>query len=95
MTRVVLINLGLIFAPFIIYAAYIILDKQPATSEEFWALIPLKKILMIGVGLMLIFYITQLSLTPAQKGKYHPPEVRDGKIIPGYIEPEKEGDKKE
>ena len=90
MTRVALINLGLMFAPFIIYSAYVMLQKQPATREEFWQHIPLRKMLIAGFGLMLVFYITHLSLTPAQKGKYHPPVVKDGKIIPGYVEPEKE-----
>lgn len=88
MTRVIAINLLLIFLPLIIYGAYIFVDKKPEDKAEFWKHIPLKPLFSIGFILMLIFYITQITFNSGVKdGIYHPPTVKDGKVIPGYIEP--------
>ena len=88
MTRIILINLLLILAPFIFYAAYILIEKKPETRQEFWQFIPLKQLLIIGFALMGVFYITQITFfTSVKDGIYHPATVKDGKVIPGYIEP--------
>lgn len=87
MTRVILINLLAIIAPFLFYALYILIEKKPETKDEFWRLIPLRKLLVAGFCLMVIFYITQIRFTGQKDGIYHPATVRDGKVIPGYIEP--------
>ena len=88
MTRVIAINLLLIFLPLIIYGAYIIIDKKPEDKTEFWSQMPLKLLFAIGFVFMLIFYITQITFDHKVKdGIYHPPTVKDGKVIPGYIEP--------
>lgn len=87
MTRVIFINLLLIIAPFLLYGLYVLFEKNPKTAAEFWPLIPLKKLLAIGFALMIVFYITQIKFKGDQEGIYHPPVVRDGKVIPGYIEP--------
>lgn len=88
MTRIIFINLLLITGPFLFYAAYIMLDKQPETSPEFWKFIPLKKLLILGTALMAIFYATQITYGGGVKdGIFHPATVKDGKVIPGYIEP--------
>lgn len=85
MARVVAINILLILAPFILYAAYVLIEKKPDTREDFWKLIPAKKLFAVGLLLMSIFYITQINFNAGKDGVYHPAEVRDGKIIPGYI----------
>ena len=88
MTRVIAINLLLIFLPLIIYGAYIIIDKKPEDKTEFWKQIPLKLLFAIGFIFMLVFYFTQITFDHKVKdGIYHPPTVKDGKVIPGYIEP--------
>lgn len=94
MARVIAINILLILAPFIFYAAYILIEKKPQTKEEFWALIPPKPLFALGLFLMSIFYITQITFQhPVKDGVYHPAVVRDGKVIPGHISaPEAPGD---
>jgi|GEM_PF-2897241 len=88
MTRVIAINLLLIFLPLIIYGAYIIIDRNPEDKAAFWKQIPLKLLFSIGFALMIIFYITQITFNSGVKdGIYHPAIVKDGKVIPGYIEP--------
>ena len=88
MTRVIAINLLLIFLPLIIYGAYIIIHKKPEDKEAFWQQIPLKTLFAIGFLFMFIFYVTQITFNSGVKdGIYHPPVVKDGKVIPGYIEP--------
>lgn len=88
MTRVIAINLLLIFLPLIIYGAYIIIDKKPEDKDAFWSQMPLKGLFAIGFLFMLIFYITQITFgNKVKDGIYHPPTVKDGKVIPGYIEP--------
>ena len=98
MTRVIAINLLLIFLPLIIYGAYIIIDKKPEDKDAFWSQMPLKGLFAIGFVFMLIFYITQITFgNKVKDGIYHPPTVKDGKVIPGYIEPfnkEKSSEKK-
>ena len=85
MARVVAINILLILAPFILYAAYVLIEKKPESREDFWKLIPAKPLFAVGLLLMSIFYITQINFNSGKDGVYHPAEVRDGKIIPGYI----------
>ncbi len=87
MTRVMLLNLLLILTPFLFYAIYILLDKKPETREDFWRLIPLGKLLVIGFALMGVFYATQITFgSDVKDGIYHPAIVKDGKVIPGFIE---------
>lgn len=96
MTRVIAINLLLIFLPLIIYGAYIIIHQKPEDKATFWKQVPLKVLFSIGFVLMLIFYVTQITFYSGVKdGIYHPPVVKDGKIIPGYIEPFKKEKKDE
>ncbi len=85
MARVVAINILLILAPFIVYAAYILIEKKPDSREAFWKLMPAKPLFAVGLLLMSVFYITQIDFNSGKDGVYHPAEVRDGKIIPGYI----------
>lgn len=88
MARVIAINLLLIFLPLIIYSAFIILYKQPEHKDEFWSLIPLKKLFFMGFLAMGIFYFTQVNYNKTIKdGVYHPATIKDGKVIPGYISP--------
>ena len=87
MTRVILINIFAIMAPFLLYGLYVMLDKKPETKAEFWKLMPMKTLLVIGFALMALFYITQIKFTGQKDGIYHPATIKDGKVIPGYIEP--------
>lgn len=88
MTRVIAINLLLIFLPFILYAAYIWLEKKPETSKEFWQYIPLLPLFVTGVILMSTFMISQIAIGPPQKdGVYNPPVIKDGVVIPGHVTP--------
>jgi quinol-cytochrome oxidoreductase complex cytochrome b subunit len=91
MTRVVAINILLILAPFLFYSAYVLLEKKPKDKQEFWKLIPAKTLFAVGLCFMAIFYISQITFQhPVKDGVYHPAEVRDGKVIPGYISPPEE-----
>ena len=95
MIRLIAINLLLILAPFILYAAYVWLEKKPATSKEFWQHIPLLPLFLAGTALMFAFMVTQISTAPAVKdGIYHPPIVKDGVVIPGHVTPYPEEQKK-
>ncbi len=95
MTRVILINLLAILAPFLLYSLYVWIEKKPTSRAEFWKLIPIKTLLILGFALMGIFYITQIKFTGNKKGIYHPAVVKDGKVIPGYIEPIEKSEKKQ
>lgn len=88
MGRVFAINLLLILAPFIIYAVYIMVDKNPETRTELWSYLPQKTLFIIGIALLGLFYVTQISFFSSPDGVYHPASVgKDGKIIPGHITP--------
>ncbi len=94
MLRLIAVNMLLILAPFILYAAYVWLEKKPQTSKEFWSHIPLLPLFIGGVTLMTVFMLTQISLRPAVKdGIYHPPVVKDGVVIPGHVTPYAETEK--
>ena len=65
MTRVIAINLLLIFLPLIIYGAYIIIHKKPEDKEAFWQQIPLKSCSQLGFYSCSFFMSHKLPLTVA------------------------------
>ena len=96
MPRLIAVNLLLILAPFLLYSAYVWIEKKPETSKEFWSHIPLMPLFIIGAIFMTAFMLTQISLQPpARDGIYHPPTVKDGVIIPGHVTPHPQGGEKE
>ena len=84
--RIIFFNIFLLFLPAALYLSYVYVmkimspDKKVSNAPLFW-------LVVTGVVLMLAGLLTFGNLQEnTRKGKYHPPEVRDGKIIPGYVE---------
>ena len=88
MIRVVLFSLLVVLLPLITYVAFVHLFKHPErTVGEIIADAPVYWLGGIGIALMvtgLILYAPNDGASPGKK--YHAPEYRDGKIIPGYFE---------
>lgn len=88
MIRVVLFSLLVVLLPLAIYVVYVHLFKRPErTIGEIIADAPVYWLGGIGIILMVagvIFYGPNDGASPDKK--YHAPEYRDGKIVPGYFE---------
>jgi putative exporter of polyketide antibiotics len=88
MIRVVLFSLLVVLFPLITYIAYVHFFKHPErTVGEIIADAPVVWLGGLGIVLIvvgLIFYGPTDGASPGKK--YHPPEYRDGKIVPGYFE---------
>ncbi len=87
MIRVVLINLFFLLLPSILYFSYIYLRQNLQPHEPVTAEPPLAWLVGGGVVLMLAsLLILGTWEGHAPGGKYHPPEFRDGVLIPGHVE---------
>lgn len=91
MIRIILENLLLILTPTLIYVAYVYLTTDPNKSrQQSLNEAPLLWLFLIGVALAVGVLFTFGSTSGGKPGQaYHPPVFRDGKIVPGKVEPER------
>ncbi len=87
MIRVILINMFFLLLPSILYFSYIYLRQNLQPNEPVRAEPPLAWLVAGGVVLMLASLLMFGKWEGhAPGGKYHPPVVRDGVLIPGHVE---------
>lgn len=88
MFRVILVNLALLLLPTILYGVYVYLARRSAPPGEAVSGAPFLWLFAAGVLLMLasMAYFIQFSEGGKPGQAYHPPEYKDGKIIPGHFE---------
>lgn len=88
MLRVVLVNLTLLLLPSLLYGVYIYLMRRGAPPGEPVSDAPFLWLFAAGILLMLasMAFFIQFSEGGKPGQSYHPPEYKDGKIIPGYFE---------
>ena len=91
MARVILINLILLVLPLALYWAYAkATGRRDASGDVEVDPMPIVSLIGVGALLMLGAILWQIDYDGAPKeGRYVPPTYKDGKIIPGHIEPEK------
>jgi len=87
MLRIVLINLLLFMLPFLLYALYAWFMRGEASAGGVLDDAPIAWLLIAGAVIVLgaIGYFISFEGMPA-KGTYHAPTVKDGKVVPGYVD---------
>ncbi|WP_334174710.1 DUF6111 family protein [Pseudoxanthobacter sp.] len=84
MLRVSLIEIALFLLPFAVYGLALLVRRAPAAPDR-WH--PLGVMVLAGFVLMALGLLAfGLLDRPAATGTYHPAELRDGRVVPGYIE---------
>jgi len=91
MTRF-LFQLLLAVLPFVLYAVFIRLSgKGTLKSFEDWRHAPLLWLLLGGIVLSVGFlFVLRLSADNSTTGRYVPPHMENGKIVPAEIKPNKD-----
>ena len=91
MIRVVLVNVLLLLLPLILYFTYVYLRSRKTPDSEIMENAPIFWLLAAGTGLMLLgLLVLGQWETGELEGRYVPPRVEDGRIVPGHFEPLKE-----
>ncbi len=88
MIRIVIENLLLLLLPTLIYISYVYLTSDSQSGRRnVLDDAPLVWLFLAGVALaMAVLVIFGSTEGGDPKRAYHPPEFRDGKIVPGKIE---------
>jgi hypothetical protein len=93
MIRVIIENVLLFLAPALIYFAYVWLMRREDTEGRQQALFddaPVLWLLLAGAVLVLVTLVAFGSFGGGKPGDaYVPPVVKDGRIVPGHLEPQK------
>ncbi len=87
MIRIILVNLLLLLLPLILYFGYIYFRNRQTPNQQILGDAPIFWLLAGGAGLMLIALIALGQWEVGDPtGKYVPPHVEDGVVVPGHIE---------
>lgn len=85
MIRVILIRALLFAVPFAIYGAYLLLARARSIVPQHDT--PWTYLFIAGLSLVAASFIyVGLTEGEATKGRYVPPHVVNGKVIPGHVE---------
>jgi hypothetical protein len=91
MIRIIVVNLLLLLLPTIIYFTYIYLRRQQtpdSQDSEILADAPIFWLLAGGAALSIIVLVFLVQWEGSQlNGRYIPPRLEDGVVIPGHVEP--------
>jgi len=86
MWRAVVESIGLFAAPFVIFAAYLVLRLRYPLAIEHWTRGRVATLVLAGLAAALAGLIA-LSLTaPRGQGVYVPARVENGVLVPGHFE---------
>jgi len=86
MWRAVVESLVLFFAPFLLFAAYLVLRLRYPLAIEHWTRSRVATLVLIGLAAALIGMIALISASPRGQGVYVPAHVENGALVPGHIE---------
>lgn len=88
MIRVVLEVVVLFLLPTLAYLAYAYLTRDEGSQASLWDGAPVIWLIVAGAILALSVLVIFGNTSGGQPGQlYVPPEVKDGKIIPGHFKP--------
>jgi Family of unknown function (DUF6111) len=87
MIRIILVNLLLLLLPMVVYFSYVYFRRQGEPNDEIVANAPIFWLLAGGAGMMLIVLVVLGQWESGDpSGRYVPPQVKDGIVVPGHIE---------
>lgn len=86
MMRILLIDLIMFALPFVVYGGYVYMVRGKRTSGEIWGDAPVYWLFGAGCLLVIGVLVAFISFSNVKPGGvYHPPILKDGKIIEGEI----------
>jgi hypothetical protein len=84
MIRRLVTELGLFLAPFVIYAAFLVLTRAGLLQQEAWTSRRVAGLLIVSLALMIASFIVLAQFSGAPPGStYVPAHVEGGKFVPG------------
>ncbi len=82
----ILLRAFLFALPFIFYEIYLRLqrlqDKEPVARRKPWTKIFIAGFLLVAISLLIEGFMSGETI----KGRYIPPHMEDGKVVPGHME---------
>lgn len=95
MIRIALEIIVLFLLPTAAYLAYAFLTRDADSKSSIWDGAPIAWLIAAGAALAFTVLIAFGDTSGGRPGEiYVPPEMKDGKIIPGHFKPAPEPDKK-
>ena len=89
MVRFVTFDAVLFLVPFAVYAAFLTLTRGSLRNAEDWQIRTIAYLAIVGAGLLLAALALFTSYrTIAPGGRYVPPHIENGKIVPGHVDPD-------
>jgi Family of unknown function (DUF6111) len=86
MWRAVVESLGLFFAPFLLFAIYLVLRLRYPLAVEHWTRGRVATLILIGLAAAVAGLVGLISTAPRGQGVYVPAHVENGVLVPGRIE---------
>jgi hypothetical protein len=84
MIRPILIEIGLFIAPFVIYAALLVVTRKGMLAPSAWSIRRLAALGIAGFVLMLGSFVLFAQFSGAPPGStYIPAHIENGKFVPG------------
>jgi hypothetical protein len=86
MWRAAVESFGLFLAPFLLFAAYLVVRARYPLAIEHWTRGRVATLVLIGLAAALMGMIGLISTAPRGQGVYVPAHVENGALVPGHIE---------
>ncbi len=86
MWRAIVESLGLFLAPFLLFAAYLVLRLRYPLALEHWTRGRVATLVLMGLAAALLGMIGLISTAPRSQGVYVPAHVEKGVLVPGHFE---------
>jgi hypothetical protein len=86
MWRAAVESLALFLAPFLLFAAYLVVRSRYPLAVEHWTRGRVATLVLIGLAAALIGMIALVSTAPRGRGVYVPAHIENGALVPGHIE---------
>jgi hypothetical protein len=84
MIRPVLTEIALFLAPFVVYAAFLLLTRSKVLPSQAWALRRVTALAIVSLLLMAASFVLLAQFSGAPPGStYVPAHVEGGKFVPG------------
>jgi hypothetical protein len=86
MWRAVVESLSLFFAPFVLFAVYLLLRLRYPLAIEHWTRSRVATLILAGLAAALIGMIVLITAAPRSQGVYVPAHVENGVLVPGHFQ---------
>jgi hypothetical protein len=79
-------SIGLFFAPFLLFAVYLLLRARYPLAVEHWTRSRVASLILAGLAAALVGVVALTLTAPRGQGVYVPAHVENGVLVPGRFE---------